>query len=111
EFLEKPPAFRPLPVVTFCRAPRLAARHDGATVVAVGGTTRMEPRMNLFGMITTAESRDYTPLALRSFFARTRLDAVSHFVLIDNSGEFVLPGDVPAHRVTLVRPPEPQSFA
>ena len=67
--------------------------------------------MNLFGMITTSASRDYTPLALRSFFAHTPADHCARFVLIDNDGDFVVPPDVQADRVTVIRPDTPQGFA
>jgi GT2 family glycosyltransferase len=67
--------------------------------------------VNLFGMITTAASRHYTPLALRSFFAHTLLAAGDRVVLVDNDGDFVLPDDIPRDRLQLVRPAAPQSFA
>jgi GT2 family glycosyltransferase len=62
-------------------------------------------------MITTAASRHYTPVALRSFFTHTPLTADDRFVLIDNDGDFELPEDIPADRVTLFRPKSPQGFA
>jgi GT2 family glycosyltransferase len=65
----------------------------------------------LFGMVTTAASRRYTPLALRSFFARTPLGERDQLLLIDNDGDFALPAGLPAGRVTLVRPEAPQGFA
>ena len=68
-------------------------------------------RPNLFGMVTTAASRHYTPLALRSFFAHTPLSGDDRFVLIDNDADFELPADVPPDRITLVRPAAPQGFA
>ena len=67
--------------------------------------------MNLFGMITTAGSRAYTPVALRTFFATTPADQTHEFILIDNDGDFVLPDDVPADRITVIRPEAPQGFA
>ncbi len=67
--------------------------------------------MNLFGMITTAGSRDYTPVALRSFFAHTPADQCGRFVLIDNDGDFMLPPDVPGDRVTVIRRETPHGFA
>jgi GT2 family glycosyltransferase len=70
-------------------------------------TTR---RPHLFGMITTAASRHYTPVALRSFFAHTALGGEDTFFLIDNDADFDLPDDI-AGRIRLVRPPRPQGFA
>jgi O-methyltransferase/8-demethyl-8-(2,3-dimethoxy-alpha-L-rhamnosyl)tetracenomycin-C 4'-O-methyltransferase len=67
--------------------------------------------MNLFGMITTSRSREYTPVALKSFFERTPLKRDDRFILIDNNGDFVLPDEVPAERLTVVRHAEPQGFA
>src|SRR5690606_14022156 len=64
-----------------------------------------------FGMMTTAASCAYTPVALRSFFAHTTLAEGDRLVLVDNDGDFELPTNVPAGRVTLVRPERPQSFA
>ncbi|HEY6360090.1 MAG TPA: hypothetical protein VIX63_03260 [Vicinamibacterales bacterium] len=69
------------------------------------------PDMNLFGMITTAGSRAYTPIALRSFFAHTPAGRADEFILIDNDGDFELPDDVPADRIRVIRPPAPQGFA
>ena len=66
---------------------------------------------HLFGMITTAASRHYTPLALRSFFEHTPLAEGDRVVLVDNDGDFVLPDDIPSERVTLFRPKSPQGFA
>ena len=68
-------------------------------------------RPTVFGMVTTAASRHYTPLALRSFFAHTPLSEGDRFVLIDNDADFELPADVPADRITLIRPETPQGFA
>jgi len=72
-------------------------------------TASRTPRV--FGMVTTSASRHYTPVALRSFFAHTPLDDDDCFILIDNDGDFVLPEDVPARRIALVRPERPQGFA
>lgn len=66
---------------------------------------------HLFGMITTAASRRYTPVALRSFFEHTPLDEGDHLVLIDNDGDFAVPKEIPSDRVTVFRPKQPQSFA
>ena len=62
-------------------------------------------------MITTAASCDYTPVALRSFFAHTPAEKICRFILIDNDGDFVLPEDVPSEHVTVIRPATPQGFA
>jgi GT2 family glycosyltransferase len=67
--------------------------------------------MNLFGMITTAASRDYTPVALRSFLASTPAEQCARFILVDNDGDFALPADLPADRITLIRHTTPQGFA
>jgi O-methyltransferase len=67
--------------------------------------------MNLFGMITTSRSRQYTPAALKSFFDHTPLNPGDRFILIDNDGDFVLPDTVPADRISVVRHAEPQGFA
>jgi hypothetical protein len=61
-------------------------------------------------MISTAASRHYTPVALRSFFAHTPFGSDDTFFLIDNDADFELPDDL-AGRVRLVRPPKPQGFA
>lgn len=42
--------------------------------------------MKIYAMISTRHSLDYTSLALRSFFAHTRLAADDRFVLVDNDG-------------------------
>jgi GT2 family glycosyltransferase len=62
-------------------------------------------------MMTTSASRHYTPVALRSFFTHTLLDSGDRFILIDNDGDFVLPDDVPAASIAVVRPGKPQGFA
>ena len=66
---------------------------------------------NLFGMVTTAASRDYTPLALRSFFTHTPLGDGDRVILIDNDGDFDLPADIPTDRLSVVTPGQPQGFA
>jgi GT2 family glycosyltransferase len=68
-------------------------------------------RPNLFGMVTTAASRHYTPLALRSFFTHTPLGPQDHLLLIDNDGDFELPAGLPHAALTVVRPGTPQGFA
>ena len=73
----------------------------------VPSTTR---RPYVFGMITTAASRHYTPVALRSFFAQTPFGSDDTFFLIDNDADFDLPDDL-AGRVRVVRPAKPQAFA
>jgi GT2 family glycosyltransferase len=70
-----------------------------------------EKSPNVFGMVTTAASREYTPLALRSFFRHTPLEPHDRVILIDNDSSFELPVDVPAERITVVRPAAPQGFA
>ena len=65
-------------------------------------TGASERRPNLFGMVTTAASRHYTPLALRSFFTHTPLSEDDRFILIDNDADFELPADVPVDRITLL---------
>jgi GT2 family glycosyltransferase len=62
-------------------------------------------------MITTRASRDYTPIALRSLFAHTPDEQLNHVVLVDNDGDFTLPADLPAERLTIVRHAAPQGFA
>lgn len=66
---------------------------------------------NVFGMVTTAKSRDYTPLALRSFFEHTRLGADDALVLVDNDGDFELPPGMENDRLLVLKPAAPQSFA
>jgi GT2 family glycosyltransferase/glycosyltransferase involved in cell wall biosynthesis len=73
--------------------------------------TSEPPRANVFGMITTSASAHYTPVALRSFFAHTPFGHGDKFVLVDNDGDFVLPADLPASQITIVRPTRPQGFA
>jgi GT2 family glycosyltransferase len=68
-------------------------------------------RCRVFGMITTTASAAYTSVALRSFFARTPARLIDEFILIDNDADFALPDDLPAGRITLVRPASPQGFA
>jgi len=65
----------------------------------------------VFGMVTTSASRHYTPVALRSLFAHTPLGDDDRVILIDNDGDFALPDEVPAARITVVRPDTPQGFA
>jgi GT2 family glycosyltransferase len=62
-------------------------------------------------MVTTAASRHYTPLALRSFFARTPLGVDDRVILIDNDGGFELPADLAAATLEVVTPPAPRGFA
>jgi GT2 family glycosyltransferase len=89
-----------------------AARGVGAaTPVRVADMPQSATRPNLFGMVTTAASRHYTPLALRSFFAHTPLGDGDHLLLIDNDGDFELPAGLRAERLTVVRPETPQGFA
>jgi GT2 family glycosyltransferase len=66
---------------------------------------------NLFGMVTTAGSREYTALALRSFFACTPLAPGDRVAVVDTGGGFGLPSGLPTHRVAVLAPGEPCSFA
>ncbi|HVC21467.1 MAG TPA: hypothetical protein VNE16_15445 [Vicinamibacterales bacterium] len=61
----------------------------------------------VFGMVSTRQSRDFTPVALESFFRLTPPDAGSEFLLIDNDGS--LAGH-PAG-VTLITNESPRGFA
>jgi GT2 family glycosyltransferase len=90
-----------------------AVRGVGAAtpVRAADMSQSAEKRPNLFGMVTTAASRHYTPLALRSFFAHTPLRDGDRLLLVDNDGDFELPGGLPPGRIAVVRPERPQGFA
>ena len=44
--------------------------------------------MNVFAMVTTEDSSEYTPYALRSFWKYTKLGPDDEFYLIDNDGQF-----------------------
>jgi len=63
----------------------------------------------VYGMVTTTKSSHYTVPALRSFFQNTVLREGDRFILIDNNGDFSLPGDL--ERVEIVRNSQPRSFA
>jgi len=67
----------------------------------------------LFGMVTTAASRDYTSVALDSFFRWTiPWNEDDSFVLIDNDHSWSQPGRDPRWpAVTVVANPQPFSFA
>jgi hypothetical protein len=62
-------------------------------------------------MVTTTGSREYTPYALRSFFATTPWSASDRFVLVDNDGDFVMPDDLRAAPIVLMKNASPKSFA
>jgi GT2 family glycosyltransferase len=87
-------------------------RPTGASPVGTRSEARWgQAMMNVFGMVTTAPSRDYTALALRSFFAATPLGADDRFYLIDNdaSADCNLLADFP--HVMLIANSTPQGFA
>jgi GT2 family glycosyltransferase len=67
--------------------------------------------VNLFGMISTEASREYTNLALRSFLARTPEEHVGGILLIDNDANYELPNDIPPDRVSVLRSEHPLGFA
>src|SRR5215472_15572476 len=65
--------------------------------------------MIYFGMVTTSRSRRYTLPALETFFRHTDLSAADRFLLIDNDGDFHLPGS--CSRAELVKCERPRSYA
>ncbi|RMG44187.1 MAG: hypothetical protein D6719_02340, partial [Candidatus Dadabacteria bacterium] len=67
--------------------------------------------MKVFGMVTTASSAQYTPLALESFFKNTCLDRRDLFFLIDNDGSLDPAVIEPYEHVNLIVNPEPLSFS
>jgi GT2 family glycosyltransferase len=68
--------------------------------------------LRLFGMVSTASSRDYTPLALSSFFAHTALREGDRFLLIDNDASLDAATLRAAHpRLELIIHTRPHSFA
>jgi GT2 family glycosyltransferase len=66
--------------------------------------------MTFFAMVTTRSSAEYTPHALRSFFAHTPLEKDDRFFLIDNDGGFEASG-ISHPCITLVRNPAPLGWA
>jgi GT2 family glycosyltransferase len=67
-------------------------------------------RKRLFGMVSMQVSRQYTEVALRSFFEHTSLTPGERFILIDNDGSLSGLGDGYSS-VEVVVPPNPCSFA
>src|SRR4051812_5890209 len=65
---------------------------------------------NYFGMVTTRGSREYTPLAINSFFAHTELEADDKFFLIDNDGSHDTQGLL-EEKITVIKNEKPLSFA
>ena len=64
---------------------------------------------NTFGMITTKSSREYTPVAIETFFKHTSFDETTdRFTLIDNDGSFA--DELPAN-VSLKANDTPKGFA
>lgn len=64
----------------------------------------------VFGMVSTALSREYTKLALHTFFENTELCAIDRFYLIDNDDALnEIPDPYP--QVTVVKNSSPRSFA
>jgi hypothetical protein len=62
----------------------------------------------LFGMLHTANSAAYTPLALDSFWKHTQWSSENSFILIDNDHSYTAPA---SNRVEIVANTTPQSFA
>jgi hypothetical protein len=62
---------------------------------------------NLFGMVTTAGSREYTALALRSFCACTPLAPGDRVAVVDTGGGFGPPSGLPTDRVAVLATGEP----
>ena len=66
----------------------------------------------VFGMVSTKNSVDYTPYALRSFFEHTACSAEDDFILIDNDGSLdkeQLTEEFP--QIIFVQHEQPHSFA
>jgi GT2 family glycosyltransferase len=62
----------------------------------------------LFGMITSAGSRHFTPYALNSFFSTTQLKENDLFVLVDNDNVWT---DLSHPWLNVIKNETPQSFA
>ena len=62
-------------------------------------------------MVTTRASREYTVVALESFFRHTRLETGDRFLLIDNDGGWQEAEGSPRHSIEILRNPQPRSFA
>ena len=65
--------------------------------------------MNIFGMVSTSASRDYTPVAISTFFSTYAPADGDTFVLLDN--DVSLDESSLSHAVEFIRNPEPASFA
>jgi GT2 family glycosyltransferase len=67
--------------------------------------------MNVFGMVTTRHSHEYTAHALSSFFQTTGLGSDDQFLLIDNDSTLERSLTAGFPRVETVTNPSPQGFA
>lgn len=67
--------------------------------------------MNIFGMVTTKHSREYTDYALRSFLKNTPLGAQDLLYLIDNDQSFLFPPDLISSPIEVIQNENPLSFA
>lgn len=67
--------------------------------------------MAIFGMVSTADSREYTRHALRTFFATTSLAEDDVFVLIDNDKRVDPDLVAPYPRLSLLVNPTPRGFS
>lgn len=63
----------------------------------------------IFAMVSTRPSRDYTPLAIESFFKFTSLDSDEKLIVIDNDGS--LSNAHNTSHLEFLTPKEPRSFA
>jgi GT2 family glycosyltransferase len=67
--------------------------------------------MNIFAMVTTRHSHNYTNHAVRSLVEHSRLDLDDEVILIDNDADYSgLPADCPP-KVKVLRNDAPRSFA
>lgn len=67
--------------------------------------------MNVFGMVTTRSSAQYTEYALHSFFENTHLEQGDLFFLIDNDRSYEIEQANNYPDVKLISNPSPRSFA
>jgi hypothetical protein len=58
--------------------------------------------VNVFAMMTTSATRGHTAVALKSFFSHTAPEQIGAFIVLDCSGDFVVPPGTPADRLKVV---------
>lgn len=70
-----------------------------------------EGRPRLFAMVTTRRSRDYTPIAIRTFLSTTPLRPEDRLILISNDDPDGVAAFASESRVHVVSNPQPKGFA